>query len=294
MGGHGAALLRQRDARRLGTARRFACATVADETNYVFQYPFAGTPCFLLKLGRPVEATATPAGARTDRRTSGAAASGRRRSIVAFSAICAHKLAYPTRDVSFIRYQRQPSTNSVAPGASIAAPSTASTIRPRERASFRARRRSRSRAILLEYDAAQDTLAAVGTLGAEQFDAFFRKYEFKLAMEYGEGKARRPVGGRRSSGARAVLPPDDPVLTSAPTPRSSSPISPKSYGAVEAVKGISFAVRAGTTTALLGGNGAGKTTTLSMLLGVLTPTRRARSRCWARTCPRTATACCRG
>jgi ABC-2 type transport system ATP-binding protein len=46
----------------------------------------------------------------------------------------------------------------------------------------------------------------------------------------------------------------------------------KSYGAVNAVKGISFAVRAGTTTALLGGNGAGKTTTLSMLLGVLTPT----------------------
>ncbi len=42
--------------------------------------------------------------------------------------------------------------------------------------------------------------------------------------------------------------------------------------AVEAVKGISFAVRRGTTTALLGGNGAGKTTTLSMLLGVLTPT----------------------
>jgi ABC-2 type transport system ATP-binding protein len=46
----------------------------------------------------------------------------------------------------------------------------------------------------------------------------------------------------------------------------------KTYGAVEAVKGISFAVRRGTTTALLGGNGAGKTTTLSMLLGVLTPT----------------------
>ncbi len=45
----------------------------------------------------------------------------------------------------------------------------------------------------------------------------------------------------------------------------------KSYGAVEAVKGISFAARSGTTTALLGGNGAGKTTTLSMLLGVLTP-----------------------
>ena len=46
----------------------------------------------------------------------------------------------------------------------------------------------------------------------------------------------------------------------------------KRYGAVEAVRGISFSVRAGTTTALLGGNGAGKTTTLSMLLGVREPT----------------------
>jgi ABC-2 type transport system ATP-binding protein len=45
----------------------------------------------------------------------------------------------------------------------------------------------------------------------------------------------------------------------------------KSYGQVEALKGVTFAVRAGTTTALLGGNGAGKTTTLSILLGVLTP-----------------------
>jgi len=46
----------------------------------------------------------------------------------------------------------------------------------------------------------------------------------------------------------------------------------KRYDRIEAVRGISFSVRQGTTTALLGGNGAGKTTTLSMLLGVLEPT----------------------
>jgi ABC-2 type transport system ATP-binding protein len=41
---------------------------------------------------------------------------------------------------------------------------------------------------------------------------------------------------------------------------------------VVAVEDLSFAVPAGTTTALLGANGAGKTTTIAMLLGLLAPT----------------------
>jgi ABC-2 type transport system ATP-binding protein len=46
----------------------------------------------------------------------------------------------------------------------------------------------------------------------------------------------------------------------------------KRYGSVVAVDGITFAVRHGSFTALLGGNGAGKTTTLAMLLGLVAPT----------------------
>ncbi len=47
----------------------------------------------------------------------------------------------------------------------------------------------------------------------------------------------------------------------------------KRFGkAPAAVDDISFAVRRGSTTALLGGNGAGKTTTISMLLGLIKPT----------------------
>jgi len=46
----------------------------------------------------------------------------------------------------------------------------------------------------------------------------------------------------------------------------------KRYDDVVAVDGITFAVPAGTTAALLGGNGAGKTTTISILLGLLLPT----------------------
>lgn len=41
---------------------------------------------------------------------------------------------------------------------------------------------------------------------------------------------------------------------------------------VLAVGGISFTVKKGSITALLGGNGAGKTTTIAMLLGALSPT----------------------
>src|SRR4051794_2150475 len=44
------------------------------------------------------------------------------------------------------------------------------------------------------------------------------------------------------------------------------------YGAIEAVKGISFSVDEGQVVTLIGGNGAGKTTTLRTLSGLLRPT----------------------
>src|SRR3974390_3358531 len=46
----------------------------------------------------------------------------------------------------------------------------------------------------------------------------------------------------------------------------------KVYKTTRAVDGISFALKAGSITGLLGGNGAGKTTTLAMILGLVTPT----------------------
>ena len=46
----------------------------------------------------------------------------------------------------------------------------------------------------------------------------------------------------------------------------------KSYGRVEAVRGLSFEISAGECFGLLGPNGAGKTTTVEVLEGLLAPT----------------------
>jgi ABC-2 type transport system ATP-binding protein len=46
----------------------------------------------------------------------------------------------------------------------------------------------------------------------------------------------------------------------------------KVFKGTTAVAGISFNVRAGSMTALLGGNGAGKTTTIAMIMGLTAPT----------------------
>ena len=169
-----------------------AARRLAPRTNYVFSYPYAGTPCFLLDLGAPVEAT--PPLLRADGSSyAWNGGVGPRRSIVAYSAICAHKLAYPTREVSFIRFQAERSATSdgnvihCCADHSVYDPSAGARVvsgpAPQPLA-----------AILLEYDAERDALAAVGTVGAEQFEAFFLKYDFKLAMEYGQGNAKQPVG----------------------------------------------------------------------------------------------------
>jgi Rieske Fe-S protein len=165
---------------------------LAARTNYVFSYPYAATPCFLLDLGRP--AAAADGLLRADGSAyAWSGGVGPQRSVVAFSAICAHKLAYPTKEVSFIRFQaiRSPTSDGnvihCCADHSVYDPAAGARVlsgpAPQPLA-----------AVLLDYDSKADELSALGTVGAEQFDAFFRKYEFKLALEYGPGKAKGPIG----------------------------------------------------------------------------------------------------
>jgi len=159
------------------------------ETNYVFQYPYAATPCFLLRLRAAV--VRDPTDTAVDAAWPGGI--GPDRTLVAFSAICAHKLAYPTRDVSFIRYQREPSPTS--DGRVIHCCADHSVYDPARAGRVMAGPAPQPlAAVLLEHDAGRDELHAVGTAGPEQFARFFAQYEMKLTLEYGSvQKARAPV-----------------------------------------------------------------------------------------------------
>jgi Rieske Fe-S protein len=147
----------------------------------LFNYPFVASPVFLLALEREVAGVdlvtedrqhyASPAGV------------GPKRSIVAFSAICAHKLMYPTPQISFIGLRKgfagEParvihccgdnSRYDPAAGARVIAGPAPQPLA----------------AVLLEWDAGTDRLHAVGTQGGEMFKAFFEKYAFRLETEFG-------------------------------------------------------------------------------------------------------------
>jgi arsenite oxidase small subunit len=167
-------------------------AALAAETNYVFQYPFAATPCFLLRLPDAVSPVPALRRERGDPYVSPPGV-GPARNIVSFSAICAHKLAYPTRDVSFIRYQKTRSATSS--GRVIHCCADHSVYDPAAGARVVAGPAPQPLAsIALDYDAVRDELWALGTIGAEQFEPFFEKYAFKLELEYGGvDRARKAV-----------------------------------------------------------------------------------------------------
>jgi Rieske Fe-S protein len=162
----------------------------------LFNYPFVASPVFLLLMDSAVDAVELVTEAR--QRYAAPAGVGPNKAIVAFSAICAHKLMYPTPALSFIGvrkgFQGEPaqvihccgdnSRYDPARGARVLAGPAPQPLA----------------AVLLQWDALTDELHAVGTQGGEMFKAFFEKYAFKLDIELG-------ARARAASGATTVVKP---------------------------------------------------------------------------------------
>ncbi len=166
--------------------------------SYVFNYPYTTTPCFLLNLGKPTARDAsltTEAGTRYVWQGGG----GPQRSIVAFCAICAHKMSHPAKSVSFINYRhesvsfRNAKERTAQRSQIIYCCSEYSVYDPADGARVLGGPAPQPlTAIALEHDEDNGNIYAVGTSGGELYQKFFDTFGFRLSLEYGTTDIRTP------------------------------------------------------------------------------------------------------
>lgn len=170
--------------------RPLKASALKPRTNYVFHYPFEGTPAFLLDLGKAAGPQALST--RNGDSYTWPGGVGAKRSIVAYSAICAHQLVYPTRDVSFISFRPTKAQKGVRDDL-IHCCAEHSQYDPAKGAQVLSGPAPQPLcAVLLTHNPRADTLTAHATLGGELFNEFFRKFEAKLSFDVGP-RAVNPV-----------------------------------------------------------------------------------------------------
>ena len=179
-------------------------ADLEADRSYLFAYPYATTPCFLIDLGRQTPA-AGPLQTEAGQSYHWPGGAGPARSIVAFAAICAHQLTHPARAVSFIDYRPEAVSyvdtgkkNRRAPGL-IHCCSERSVYDPARGAAVRGGPAKQPlTTITLEHDASRDELFATGTVGGELYERYFEKFGERLKLEYRTSNLRRLTEGSTS------------------------------------------------------------------------------------------------
>lgn len=182
-----------------------AAALEVGET-YLFHYPFVSTPCFLMDLGKTVKAKNN---LRTEdgRRYRWQGGSGPRRSVVAFSAICAHRMSHPAPSVSFINYRHDDarfvnSAEEIEQRAGVIYCCSEKSVYDPARGCevLGGPAPQPLAAIELEYDPAVDTFYATGTLGGEMFDKYLARFRDRLVLQY----ARTDIDSLVTGGSHLV------------------------------------------------------------------------------------------
>ncbi len=155
------------------------------EVNYVFNYPHASTPALLINLGEP---TATDVSLKSEdgQEYVWKSGVGPTRSIVSYSAICSHQLAHPTPSDSFIQYvPRSGKTMAYDKSGIIVCSSHLSAFDAKAGAKRLAGPAVQPLASIVVEVGADETLWAVGVLGADKFHDYFRAYKPEFKEWYG-------------------------------------------------------------------------------------------------------------
>jgi len=164
-------------------------ANLVEGEAWIFSYPYLTTPCFLVRLG-----SAAP------RQGSWPGGVDANQSVVAFSAICSHKMSHPAKPISHISYRDKPvswfdkSGEKQTRAGVISCCSERSVYDPAQGAAVLSGPAPVPlAAISLNVDE-HGALFATGSHGPDQYDRFLDAFGFRLAMEYGTSDVRAHVG----------------------------------------------------------------------------------------------------
>jgi Rieske Fe-S protein len=176
----------------------FTSESFHKNNHFIFNYPFVTTPCFLINLDTPVIRTQQLATA-DDSFYQWPGGVGPNKSVVAFSAICAHKLSYPTRSISFINYRSENityvnnSNESINQKQLIYCCSERSVYDPAKGAKVLGGPAPQPlTAIIINHNNDTDNYYATATLGGELFNQFFKIFSYQLALD-GDNKNIRQI-----------------------------------------------------------------------------------------------------
>lgn len=156
---------------------------IKPHVNYIFFYPHASTPCYLINLDQEIKPMEIKLKDGNSYLWPGGV--GSKKSIVAYSAICAHQWSYPTKDYSFINYYPpdKPS-ETTKKGGIIQCCAHLALYDPKEGAKvIDGPAEVPLASIVLKEEDGQ--FYAVGVLGRDQFDQFFDNYKTELRKQYG-------------------------------------------------------------------------------------------------------------
>ncbi len=159
---------------------------------YLFFYPFASTPCYLIDLNeevKGVELKLNDGGAYSWK-----GGIGKKKSIVAYSAICSHQWSYPTKDYSFINYYPPERISETTKRANIIqCCAHLSLFDPKVGGKvIEGPAEVPLASIALKEE--EGKIYAIGVLGKDQFEQFFENYKADLRKEYGStAKAKELV-----------------------------------------------------------------------------------------------------
>lgn len=168
-----------------GSGKPIKGSALEKEVNYIFNYPYASTPCILVNLPKPTEKDVELTSESGEKYVwkSGV---GQNRTIVAYVAICSHQMTHPTPSDSFIMYVPE-KTKTMAYDRSgiIVCSSHLSSFDVRSGGKVLGGAATQPLAAVVLEHAADDTLWAVGILGSDKFQDYFKAFKPELKAFYG-------------------------------------------------------------------------------------------------------------